>query len=157
MSGRKGIELDTHFWSKVKQLGPYDCWPWLEVKNDKGYGYFRVGKRKVLAHRYAYVHRYKEYITPDDLICHHCDNPSCCNPNHLFKGTVKDNNDDKINKGRHAYKTHPKFYEGEVFLMRKLYTAGIRIVRIAKMFRIHRAQMHRLLNNLTYTPKEMVS
>ena len=54
----------------------------------------------MLAHRVSYQLATKEDISSKDLICHHCDNPKCINPKHLFKGTNKDNSDDKCRKGR---------------------------------------------------------
>ncbi|MGH7024521.1 MAG: HNH endonuclease signature motif containing protein [Caulobacteraceae bacterium] len=41
---------------------------------------------------------------PDGLlILHKCDNPVCCNPDHLFLGTAADNHADCAAKGRAAF------------------------------------------------------
>ena len=143
------------FWSKVK-LGETseDCWLWLASVNKDGYGQFWVGDRFVPAHRYAYVYFASEPISPEDLICHTCDNPACCNPHHLFKGTIQDNVDDKMRKGRHGSKSHPRYYEGEVYLMHKMYSNGFTTSLIAKVFKGHQGTIWRLLHNPGYTPKE---
>lgn len=39
-------------------------------------------------------------IPPGSVACHHCDNPPCVNPLHLFVGTMKDNQQDASRKGR---------------------------------------------------------
>lgn len=77
------------------------------VINSSGYGAFnttRNGKKYYfLAHRVSYQLANKGVIlSSDDCICHHCDNPRCINPKHLFKGTHADNVADKVSKGRQA-------------------------------------------------------
>ena len=57
-------------------------------------------------------------------VLHRCDNPPCCNPAHLFVGTVADNNEDKRRKSRHPHGvTHPlaKLTEDDVRAIRGLY------------------------------------
>jgi len=93
------------FWEKVRFIGaaPGECWEWTAAKDDDGYGVsaFTVdGKKLSKAHRISWA--IENGKRPDGLcICHSCDNPSCVNPSHLFPGTVRDNNNDKIAKGRH--------------------------------------------------------
>ncbi len=80
------------------------CIIFTGAKDKNGYGWQRKnGERK--AHRVAYVEN-KGEIPKGLLVCHHCDNPSCINPDHLFLGTPLDNMQDKIRKGRAVYGIH---------------------------------------------------
>lgn len=90
-----------NFWAKVhKPVSEGGCWLWTAAKTSKGYGVFQVGwKTQKRAHRIAYELE-KGNIDDGLCVCHTCDNPSCVNPSHLFLGTVKDNVDDMIDKGR---------------------------------------------------------
>jgi len=72
-----------------------ECWEWIQGKISKNYGKYDDN----LAHRLLYE-LYKGSIPDGMLVCHHCDNPCCVNPEHLFIGTYKDNAVDMIKKGR---------------------------------------------------------
>jgi len=79
------------------------CWEWIGGKTN-GYGSFRLPDvcegAKILAHRASWV-VFKGEAIPDGLfVCHHCDNPKCFNPDHLFLGTQFDNIQDCKEKGR---------------------------------------------------------
>ncbi len=91
------------FWSKVdKTLGPAHCWPWIGAKNKRGYGVTSINWKQVTAHRLAFFYNSGQSI--DGLcVCHRCDNPPCCNPEHLFLGTNADNTRDRDEKGRQSH------------------------------------------------------
>lgn len=86
------------FVSRVATAGETDCWPWLGMKDRKGYGMLIVAGRCILAHRFSYLVFRSDPL--DQLVCHSCDNPRCVNPRHLWLGSVADNNLDCRLKGR---------------------------------------------------------
>lgn len=90
-------DLMRNFWRYVEQQ-PNGCWKWIGGTNTQSYGRFWNGRRKVLAHRYAYEALVGD-IPDGMLICHRCDNPNCVNPDHMFIGTMQDNMDDAKAKG----------------------------------------------------------
>lgn len=102
------------FWSKVQKTDhPDGCWIWTGAKSPKGYGFFKVKKRMLKAHRVGYFLATGVY--PLDKFClHTCDVPSCVRNSHIFLGSQQDNIDDMRRKGRapvgdkHGRRTHPE-------------------------------------------------
>lgn len=92
--------LERRFHAKVTRLGADECWPWRGATAN-GYGHLRLGGRTaghIKAHRLAYI--LAKGDPGEQLICHTCDNPPCCNPAHLFAGDGQANTDDMMKKGR---------------------------------------------------------
>lgn len=97
---------EDRFLEKIDQRGEDACWPWRGAQNRDGYGvftYFVEGAKKTsVVSRLAF--EYFTGQTPGNLyVLHSCDNPTCCNPKHLFLGTPLDNMQDKMRKGRGAF------------------------------------------------------
>ena len=100
-----------------------DCWLWTGTRHPKGYGlYFHHGQHR--AHRWAWSE--VNGPIPEGLsVCHHCDNPRCVRPDHLFLGTHGDNNRDRAAKGRSAKGEQSgtaKLTEAAVAEIRRLHT-----------------------------------
>ena len=129
----------ARFWAKVAKTPT--CWIWLAGKGGgkhvPTYGRIRIDTRQYFAHRLSWQITFG--MIPDGLcVLHHCDNPICVRPDHLFLGTLADNNHDMIVKGRQARgETHPyaKLTTNEVETIRQL-VGGIPQREIAKAFHV---------------------
>lgn len=75
------------------------CWIWTAGLDGKGYGQIQFEGRVHRAHRISYI-LHKGAIPNGLFLCHHCDQPLCVNPEHLFPGTHQDNMRDRDRKGR---------------------------------------------------------
>lgn len=89
------------FWSRV-EVGARDaCWPFKGSKDRDGYGRFQHQGKKWRAHRFALFLTHGSAVA-DLCVLHTCDNPACCNPDHLTPGTHQQNMADRDRKGRQA-------------------------------------------------------
>lgn len=62
-------------------------------------------------HRYIYQYYHPEIILNESrCVCHKCDNPKCCNIEHLFLWTHSDNMADMRNKWRARWKSNPQYW-----------------------------------------------
>jgi hypothetical protein len=94
-------QLATRFWSSVDMRGLDDCWAWLGMLNQDGYGRMRARSTLIGSHRLAWLLT-NGAIEGDLHILHSCDNRRCCNPRHLRTGTHLENIADMNRKDRHA-------------------------------------------------------
>lgn len=88
------------FWDCVEIKEDLDsCWEWKSKAGTNEYGNTTYRNSYWSSHRLAWFLYYGE-IPQGMYVCHKCDNPPCCNPNHLFLGTHQDNVNDREKKRR---------------------------------------------------------
>jgi hypothetical protein len=120
------LTMREYFFSLLPIGDPDACWKWPRLNPDQRYGYFKYRYRKYYAHRVSYEIHHGP-IPEGMCVCHHCDNPPCCNPAHLFLGTDQDNVSDMIAKGRNVRGEDmhaSKLTESQVLEIRYLYSIG---------------------------------
>jgi len=144
--------FDEVFWDNVHKTP--DCWLWTAGKTNGGYGklttYERVTK---LAHRISWEIHFGE--VPEGLcVLHHCDNPSCVRPDHLFLGTLNDNKQDCVVKERHSRGEKvntSKLTEEQVKEIRQACAQGANKSELAKRYGVDRSSIFRIARGETWS------
>jgi DNA-binding XRE family transcriptional regulator len=118
------IEI-SRFHSNVNKKNEDECWNWTGYKQKSGHGQLRMRQQNFYAHRIAYIITNGQY-NENLCVCHKCDNPACCNPKHLFLGTMSDNMKDKVIKNRQSKGTEVSgiLTEQEVLEIKRIYADG---------------------------------
>ena len=154
-------------WEKVEIKQPHECWPWKGYKNEEGYGRTWINDNGYYAHRVIFNLVYPNVIQlsapksthESGFLLHTCDNPSCCNPAHLFVGTHADNMADKVSKGRSPNFSGDngprcKLTMEQANEMREKRKNGISAIQLAKDYGISLSSTKTLLAGKSYILKE---
>lgn len=99
------------------------CWEWNKCRFGQGYGVVRISGKNKRANRISLEFKLGREIQPGFLSCHTCNNPPCCNPEHLFEGTLQENMDDKVRCNRQpkgATNGNSKLTEPQVITIKSL-------------------------------------
>ena len=151
--------LANRFWAKVDRTRGYgprgDCWEWDGSRQRNGYGRFRIGPRVYAAHRIAFDLANPNKTLGDLDALHHCDNPPCCNPGHLFSGTQTENNQDRDRKGRQRGPRgerhgNSKLTAGHVNEIRRLWGRGWSQLELADRYAVSRQNIYYIVHNQSW-------
>lgn len=145
------INREDFFNSLIYKNPKNGCWEWQGMKKS-GYGYFSINRKDLAVHRIMYE-KHKGKIPKGINVCHFCDNPLCCNPDHLWIGSQSDNIKDMISKKR-DYKSFGinhhkcKITEEDVYIIRQKYKEGMKMKSIHRLLNIpYRTIQHICTNN----------
>jgi len=157
-----------NFWSKVHIGKPHECWEWQGARTSSGYGNLTWHGLHVQAHRIAY------YLSSGNIglltgfdrkeggrktykrfVLHRCDNRPCCNPAHLFLGSLRTNMLDAYVKGRkiqpRSKHVNAKLTAEQVKEIRRKYDSGMTLqIHLAKEYGVSQRVISLIVRRETY-------
>lgn len=155
------------FWARVLKKGSEDCWEWQGALTSSGYGNLTWSGKHVQAHRVAFLlsvggialqtgfrneGRAKKYRR---FVLHRCDNRKCCNPAHLFLGSMSTNQKDAYSKGRKVQPrsghANAKLTRAQVKELRRAYAAREAVqTELAATYGVSQRTVSLIVRNETY-------
>jgi len=136
----------NNVWTKIKIGEKDECWPFMGSLTKDGYGQIGVNGKVLLAHRVVFE---LVNLSRPNICRHVCDNPKCCNPQHLINGTVKDNAQDMVKRGRSTKgEKNPmsKITQVTVNKIRARKKEGVSTRKIAEEFALKTHHVYKIIN-----------
>lgn len=132
-------EIDRVFSKIEKTPTEKGCLLWTGGKNKMGYGMVNIRGKTKKAHRTIWEIFHGRPIKKGMCICHNCDVPGCCNPDHLYEGTHQDNMNDMFRRNRQnkvSGELHgrSKLKDEDILKIRELNASGTNTYKLAEMF-----------------------
>jgi hypothetical protein len=153
--------LPKRFWAKVQKAE--GCWLWTGSKDSFGYGKIycgtstpRTGRKNWTMRTHIFSWILRNGPVPSGMcVLHHCDNPPCVNPAHLWLGSRGDNNKDALRKGRNWKPSGEQHHKSkittlDVIEIRKLRQSGSTFVEISKLFPLDETNLSRICQHKTW-------
>ena len=150
----RNLSYEERFFAKLQKC-ENGCIEFIGGKIRNGYGqYYIDNNAPILAHRYAWILQFGNI--PDGMcVCHKCDNPACCNVNHLFLGTHKENMQDAAQKGKtrghQKHRRHRVIAEDIPVIEELYYHKGLSFNAIAKIYKVHHKTISKIIRGITWS------
>jgi len=131
------------------------CLEWNRGRVTGGYGTFIFEGKIHASHRAVLELSLNRSLAPKMLACHKCDNPPCCNPDHLFEGSSQKNIDDMFSKGCNKAlfgESHgnSKLNEASVLEIKMLLQSGESCASIARRHNVNPRTILDIKHGLTW-------
>ena len=151
--------IQNRLWPQVQITD--GCWIWTGLKDDYGYGKIYYLGYMQKASRVSWQLTYGA-IPENTMVCHHCDNPLCVRPDHLFLGDHVSNAKDMAAKGRQVFQRRPehatrgeqhyaaKLTEEDIRAIRMLRSQGAELQAIADVYQVSKQTIWRAVHRLTW-------
>lgn len=122
------------------------CWEWPHGHRSGGYAEVCIAGKKRRLHRVSYE-EFIGLIPKGKSVCHHCDNPRCVNPEHLYAGTATENSHDVLERGKPGRSILTK---KDVLEIKELYQSGVDIKDICERFDVVKWTINNIIRNRTW-------
>ena len=135
-----------------------ECWEYQGFLNHDGYAQIRTSDTRETkrVHRLMYEAHYCDTLATGEVVRHTCDNPACCNPFHLEKGTQADNVRDCVERGRFPNRAgeangRAKLTQQIVDDIRRIYSSGMwSYGLLAQLFDIPKPTVAHIIKGYTW-------